>query len=666
MKEEQKRCDEERLAFLETHLPGMKEALLSSEKSLPKGKAAISFKQAVFCKGHVFLKQDETAEDITYILVKGSVEFLRSEKLTPPRSILGNSDGEVRPGVVVARPGGVGRSLWCWSLHPLMSTFELQEVVERRAQKAKELHGAVRLWFIYFFTWVDLWSHLVVVMATWFSTAYIMLPYLAIHFAMAARRSSLREAIKAPLTWLVPEGGSTLHTSGCYTWVFYLVSYVLRGGCAVLYTVIGRIQGGEGGAIHPYEKHWESGHACDGLPPWLRHPWWSSEATCPINGTGYNRCLETVPWWRAGHCNIAAASKGASFDTNAAWEFLDWVDYVGYYGALQVLFEVASAGRFHFEDYVGFGSIMSPLCALTLVVVAWTLWAVFRCLAWCWACLSRRNAGQVEENGQMLPVDHAQIKPREPPSMWSQAMVMWPQAMVAKDIGLFCFDILSDLNGIGTFIYTGNFQFAGFSGLVFALSFGQQLATGGFRTFRQEAANSWSQGCLTDGLRRLTLTEKSVEAPLQLLVQFFSFFYVTSNNYALYSFSGSMLLSLFSVVDAAYMLIELDLLREFSLQEVSTSYLSERQVNDLNRFLFASKSWHRLERAEMAVLQECHEGGIEDGIKLALEGWRDLLHVIRAVAQLRPRMLRAIQRLREQGFVVAALTNNFAEVHVDG
>ena len=30
-------------------------------------------------------------------LVQGSVEFLRSEKLTPPRSILG-SDGEVRPG----------------------------------------------------------------------------------------------------------------------------------------------------------------------------------------------------------------------------------------------------------------------------------------------------------------------------------------------------------------------------------------------------------------------------------------------------------------------------------------------------------------------------------------------------------------------------------------
>ena len=200
-----------------------------------------------------------------------------------------------------------------------------------------------------------------------------------------------------------------------------------------------------------------------------------------------------------------------------------------------------------------------------LAVVAWTLWAMLRCLAWCWACLCCRSAGQVEENGQMLPVDHAQSKPREPPSKRSQAKV-------AKDIFFFCVDTLSDLNGIGTFIYTGNFQFACVSFLVFALSFGQQLATGGFRTFRQEAANSLSEGCLTDELRRLTLTEKSVEAPLQLLIQLFSFLYVTFSDYAVLSFSVSMLVSLSSVVDAAYMLIELNLLPE--LQEVSTSYLS--------------------------------------------------------------------------------------------
>ena len=88
------------------------------------------------------------------------------------------------------------------------------------------------------------------------------------------------------------------------------------------------------------------------------------------------------------------------------------------------------------------------------------------------------------------------------------------------------------------------------------------------------SSNSWSEGCLTDGLRRLTLTEKSVEAPLQLLVQFFSFLYVTSNDYAVISFSVSMLLSLSSVVDAAYTLMELNLLPELSAHKVSTSYLS--------------------------------------------------------------------------------------------
>ena len=352
-------------------------------------------------------------------------------------------------------------------------------------------------------------SHLVVVIAAWLTTAYIMLPYLAIHFAMAASRSSLREAIKAPLTWLVPEGGSTLHTSRCYAWVFYLVSYVLRGGCFVVVLVLrGTSTGLLGG----------EGIACDALPPWLRHPWWSSEATCQVNGNAYNHCLKELPWWRGGYCNYVAATLGSSFDM------------------FRPLF---------------FRVLFSPLIALMLALVAWPLWP---------------NAGQVEENGQMLPVGHAQIKPREPPSKWSQAMV-------AKDIGAFCFDILSDLNGIGTFIYTGNFQFAGFSGLVFAWSFGQQLATGGFRNFCQEAANSWSEGCLTDGLRRLTLTEKSVEAPLQLLVQYFSFLYVTSNDYAVLSFSVSMLLSLSSVVDAAYTLMELNFLPELSVQEVSTSYL---------------------------------------------------------------------------------------------
>eukprot|EP00913_Durusdinium_trenchii_P023235 g21813.t1 len=91
MKEEQKLALEERLAFLEEHLPGMREALATGERASPKGKSAISFKQAVFHRGHVFLRQNEPAEDVTYIVVNGAVEFLRCELMAPPRSILNDA-----------------------------------------------------------------------------------------------------------------------------------------------------------------------------------------------------------------------------------------------------------------------------------------------------------------------------------------------------------------------------------------------------------------------------------------------------------------------------------------------------------------------------------------------------------------------------------------------
>eukprot|EP00435_Cladocopium_sp_Y103_P059209 s556_g21.t1 len=97
-------------------------------------------------------------------------------------------------------------------------------------------------------------------------------------------------------------------------------------------------------------------------------------------------------------------------------------------------------------------------------------------------------------------------------------------------------------------------------------------------------------------------------------------------------------------------------------------FCRERKLDDLNRFLFSSKAWHSLERAQMAfrdfpeaALKECQQRGIQDGVNLGVEGWRELLQIIRGVANLRPVMLQAIQRLRQHGFVVAALTNNFAE-----
>ncbi|CAK9109966.1 unnamed protein product [Durusdinium trenchii] len=94
-----------------------------------------------------------------------------------------------------------------------------------------------------------------------------------------------------------------------------------------------------------------------------------------------------------------------------------------------------------------------------------------------------------------------------------------------------------------------------------------------------------------------------------------------------------------------------------------------RQIEDLNPFLFSSSAWHRLERDQLAwtdfpeaALAECRERQFQPGVALGVEGWRDLQKVIKSgYAQLRPEMLEAIHRLRQAGFVVCALTNNFAE-----
>jgi len=111
-RDDSKRVEEERLAFLGEHLPGMREALASGgekEKTSPKGKASspFAFRQATYSRGHVFLKQGEVAEDITYVVVSGFVEFQRHELMAPQQSRVpglrsGPNPGGAAPGTLTA------------------------------------------------------------------------------------------------------------------------------------------------------------------------------------------------------------------------------------------------------------------------------------------------------------------------------------------------------------------------------------------------------------------------------------------------------------------------------------------------------------------------------------------------------------------------------------
>jgi putative hydrolase of the HAD superfamily len=97
------------------------------------------------------------------------------------------------------------------------------------------------------------------------------------------------------------------------------------------------------------------------------------------------------------------------------------------------------------------------------------------------------------------------------------------------------------------------------------------------------------------------------------------------------------------------------------------AYEEERGVpaGAINRHVAASApdgAWHRLERGELAVGEAFFE--LFDA-ELAVLGHdlssRELMARIAEIAQPRPQMLRAVERLRAAGYRVAALTNNWSE-----
>jgi len=74
-KEALTQVDEKKLAFLQEHVPGMKDVPCVRGKPL----AAHNFRQATFSKGHAFLKQGTRTEDSVYVVTKGAVQVCFSE-----------------------------------------------------------------------------------------------------------------------------------------------------------------------------------------------------------------------------------------------------------------------------------------------------------------------------------------------------------------------------------------------------------------------------------------------------------------------------------------------------------------------------------------------------------------------------------------------------------
>eukprot|EP00438_Fugacium_kawagutii_P029591 Skav213423 [mRNA] locus=scaffold38:275503:276354:- [translate_table: standard] len=250
-------------------------------------------------------------------------------------------------------------------------------------------------------------------------------------------------------------------------------------------------------------------HDCDGLPSWLRQPWWSQQPSCPVTGPSYTKCLRETPWYGRGCCNVSA---GACYRFSlSAW-----------------LQPVAVVVPLMFGSFLALPASM--LLSATLCCRAGPLGTVR---------VGRVNVGSKDESEDVTAFDRFMFF----------ALGLFPLVL----------EVFLDFNGIVQYILTGNFQFALVSTSIFAMSVIQQLRRGVPKKFWHAAIESMHCAHATDDLEVIMLSQRSVESATQLMLQYYAFAFVTSSEFAIGSFLFSMALKLKGVADAVYDLTELDL-----------------------------------------------------------------------------------------------------------
>ena len=327
------------------------------------------------------------------------------------------------------------------------------------------------------------------------------------------------QVLQAPLLWLFPlqtsllqqEGGEKTTSLGRLKLaVIRLVIFVASVGLLAMY-----------GPFHHHSFDCVASLTdCALLPPWLRKPWWSSNATCPVRADNYNTCLEQLPFYLEGACNFRAGyCSSTGFLPKDLWNFVSAV--------------------------IGLG----PFCGLVATPVLYGIY---------WCCCRRVDpeeekilTGEVEEPKEASTLDQMKFF----------LLTLLP----------FLADFFLDANGIIQFIRTGNFLFALVSAAIFVMSIWQQIRRGAFHKLLSSCQESLQAGKATDDLELIMLSEKSLEAPLQLMLQWYAFIFVTSRVSAVFFFFFSICFSFKSVAEAVYNLVELDLFEMMLMEEESTS-----------------------------------------------------------------------------------------------
>ena len=400
-------------------------------------------------------------------------------------------------------------------------SFQLLPRQEFRSALVELHHGCCWPRIVYALLMIDFLSHLTIVMLAWQSTILVLPAYLLVHLAMAVYILGAKEAL-APLFWFFPRRSTLLNlrediTGPTHSKWWYMISYGLRLAMLAGFLVCSAVMPLKLKKINTLWKIHEScsqtaHHDCESLPAWLKQVWWSSGATCFVHFEWYQSCLGGLPWWLQAYCDSDAATCFAtSYDLS---------------------------------------SLLCISISLSLMLML-----LRRLLSWIGRCFQTDTYDSLdfEERGLTGPSLQADAS-EEAPDLWAQARVY-------RVILLLFLDLFTDAMGVVQYVFTGNLSFAVISAAILGTFLVQQVRGGGgwFR-FKEESLESLKVGKVTDGLQITSLSQQLVVAPLQLFLQSYSVEFVSSSSLVLVSLSLSMLLSLVSVADAAYTLLELDLM----------------------------------------------------------------------------------------------------------
>ena len=345
--------------------------------------------------------------------------------------------------------------------------------------------------------------------------------------------------LQSPLLWLVPVGGSRLFAQEKPQRVaaFRLCSLVLKAlsGLLLAFYIHSHGLGVSAFQVDYIDSGIDHGsHVCETLPSWLRQPWWDPDTDiCHVVPKTYTECFEKCPWYKNGGCNFYAAQC----QLNAALE-TQHGEQIDYFDMQNVL------------SYAFLGSFI----ALVLQALAAAVWY---CASCCFKTqpkpelinVSAGSCFKTQPKSEPINVcDTSCCLPKPEPMNVAPVSVAAHSAQVSSasftdqakflifKIGPAVLDVFSDVNGIVQFVLTGSVKFAAASALIFAASLYQQVQRGASKNFYKACVESVSQGAATDELEMILLSEKTVEAPMQFLIQVYAVMFVTSSEFAVISF----------------------------------------------------------------------------------------------------------------------------------